>query len=141
MKKVEILPNAIYTTEEVAGLLDLTVQTIQKYIRSNKIEATLVGGKWYRITGQAVRDFIELCKRLRVVPSSYKLRDEDKWIPRAEIIEDFGSKIDVKMISWPKKQLDSENAANHYARLATHKFLSKDRNEPEDELAYVVEER
>lgn len=140
MKKIEILPNAIYNTEEVAGLLDLTVQTIQKYIRSYKIEATLVGGKWYRITGQALRDFIELCKKLRVVPSSYKLRDRNKWIPRVEIIEDFGSKIEVKMLSWPK-QLDSEDAANHYARLAAHKFLSKDRSEPEDELAYVVEEK
>jgi excisionase family DNA binding protein len=57
MKK-EILPNAVYTTKEAAELLDLSLVTIQKYVREGKIAARRIGDKWYRITGQALLDFM-----------------------------------------------------------------------------------
>jgi len=140
MKKVEILPNAVYTTEEAAEILGLTVQTIQKYIRIKKIEATLIGGKWYRISGQALRDFVEACKKLRVILASYRLSDEDKWIPKVEVVEDFGSSIKVKVWVWHKQKCHTKEAADYYARIAVNKMLSKTRGEPEDELAYALEE-
>lgn len=58
--KEPIQPYAIYTTEEVAKLLNLKVATIQDYIRKGKLHATKIGGKWYRITGQALLDFMSL---------------------------------------------------------------------------------
>lgn len=139
MKKSEILPDALYTTEEVAGILGLTVQTIQKYIRARKMEAVLIGGKWYRISGQALRDFIDTCKKLRVIVASYQLKDENRWIPKVEIVEDFGSSIDVKIWTWHKQKCDTKEAADYYARIAAHKMLSRSRDEPEDELAYVID--
>lgn len=56
--KEEILPNAVYTTDEAAQLLGLNIQTIQGYIRQGKIKASMIGEKWYRITGQAILDFL-----------------------------------------------------------------------------------
>lgn len=58
--KEPIQPYAIYTTEEAAKLLNLEVPTIQDYIRRGKLDATKIGGKWYRITGQALVDFMSL---------------------------------------------------------------------------------
>lgn len=57
--KEEILPNAVYTTTEAAALLGLNTQTIQRYIREGKVKATLIGGKWYRVAGQALLDFLK----------------------------------------------------------------------------------
>jgi len=139
MKKLEILPDALYTTEEVAEILGLTAQTIQKYIRAKKMEATLIGGKWYRIPGQALQNFIDVCKKLRVIIASYQLKDENKWIPKVEVVEDFGSSINVKTWTWHKQKCDTKEAADYYARIAAHKMLSKSRGEPEDELAYVID--
>ncbi len=58
LDKVEIKKNAVYTTEEVAEILILSRQTIQKYVRGKKLKAVLIGGKWYRIRGQAIFDFL-----------------------------------------------------------------------------------
>jgi len=58
--KEEVKVNAIYTTGEVAKLLGLTQQTVQKYIREEKIKAKQIGGKWYRVTGQAILEFMQI---------------------------------------------------------------------------------
>lgn len=59
-EKEEIKPLAVYTTSEVAKLLGLRQQTVQKYIREGKIKAKEIGGKWYRISGQAILDFMQI---------------------------------------------------------------------------------
>lgn len=61
--KEEIKPLAIYKTSEVAKLLGLTQQTIQKYIKEGKIKAKQIGKKWYRVSGQAILDFMEVSKK------------------------------------------------------------------------------
>ncbi len=58
--KEEVKPFAIYTTSEVAKLLGLTQQTVQKYIREEKIKAKQIGKKWYRVSGQAILDFMQI---------------------------------------------------------------------------------
>lgn len=58
--KEPIQPYAVYTTEEVAKVLSLQAATIQDYIRKGKLNATKIGGKWYRISGQALLDFMSL---------------------------------------------------------------------------------
>ena len=56
--KQEILPNAVYTTEEVAQLLHLNILTVQKFIREGRISATRISDRWYRVTGQSLLDFL-----------------------------------------------------------------------------------
>jgi len=59
-EKEEIKPLAVYTTSEVANLLGLTQQTVQKYIREEKIKAKHIGNKWYRVSGKAILDFMQV---------------------------------------------------------------------------------
>ncbi len=57
--KEEIKALAVYTTEEVAKLLGLNIQTVRKYTREGKIKAKLTG-KVYRVSGQAILDFMQI---------------------------------------------------------------------------------
>ena len=59
-EKEEIKPLAVYTTSEVAKLLGLTQQTVQKYVREGKIKAKHIGNKWYRVSGRAILDFMQV---------------------------------------------------------------------------------
>ena len=52
-----IHPYAVYTVKEAAELLKVEPVTIQRYIRSGKLEATQFG-KTYRISGQAVLNLL-----------------------------------------------------------------------------------
>ncbi len=61
--KEEIKPFAVYTTSEVGILLGLTQQTVQKYIREEKIKAKHIGNKWYRVSGQAILDFMQITQK------------------------------------------------------------------------------
>lgn len=54
-----IHPYAVYTTDEAAKLLKVSVATIQRYIRDRKLQAVKVG-KWYRVSGEALIDFMAL---------------------------------------------------------------------------------
>lgn len=54
-----IHPYAIYDSKEAAALLGVDVITIQRYIRSGKLQATRLG-KVYRITGQSLLDLMSL---------------------------------------------------------------------------------
>lgn len=58
--KEEIKPHAVYTPQEAAELLALNHLTVLKYIRAGKIKATKIGGRWYRIAGQALLEFMHL---------------------------------------------------------------------------------
>ena len=57
-EKIGIIPSAVYTTEQVAELLNLDIVTIQRYVRSGELKAKKTGRK-YLFLGQ------ELLKYLR----------------------------------------------------------------------------
>jgi len=54
-----IHPYVVYTTQETANILKVEPITIQRYIKSGKLKATLFG-KIYRISGQAILDVMAL---------------------------------------------------------------------------------
>lgn len=58
--KEEIKPNAVYTPQEAAQLLALNHLTVLKYIRAGQLKATKIGGRWYRIAGQALIEFMHM---------------------------------------------------------------------------------
>jgi excisionase family DNA binding protein len=49
----------VYTVDEVANLLDVSVKTIRRYIYSGKIAAKKIGGQW-RITQEQVDDYLNI---------------------------------------------------------------------------------
>lgn len=69
--KEEIKPLAIYTSEETAQILGLSVISIQRYVRRGLIKATALG-KGYRITGQAILDFLEENRKVLDTQNSEK---------------------------------------------------------------------
>lgn len=56
-----IHPYVVYTTEQAASLLNVSVVTIQRYIRNKKLKAKKIG-KWYRLSGQSLIDFMNLSR-------------------------------------------------------------------------------
>lgn len=48
----------IYTLEEIAELLKLSVRTLYTYIENGRLKATKLGGKWI-VTEKALKDLIE----------------------------------------------------------------------------------
>lgn len=132
-KKREILSDAVYTTEEAAELLGLNTLTIQKYIRDKKIEATLIGGKWYRIVGKELLKFIEDSKVFQIIPCSWRLVKDDNWVARADVIHWMGDKVNVKNWTWENKHFQSKEAADQYARIAARQKLLREHGVEEQE--------
>ena len=58
--KEEIKLNAVYTAQEAAQILSLNHLTVLKYIREGKLQATKLGNRWYRISGQALLQFMNM---------------------------------------------------------------------------------
>ncbi len=56
-----IHPYSVYTTEQSAELLNVSVATVQRYIRNDRLKATKIG-KWYRLSGQSLIDFMNLSR-------------------------------------------------------------------------------
>lgn len=56
MPKV-ILDVKLYSTQEVAALLDVTTATITKYVKEGRMEAKTIGGKRY-ISEESLRKFL-----------------------------------------------------------------------------------
>ena len=56
--KEEVKPLAIYTSEEAAAIVGISVISIHRYIKRGLLKATVLG-RHYRITGQAILDFLE----------------------------------------------------------------------------------
>ncbi len=83
MEKEEILPYASYTTKEAAELLNINHQTLQRYIKAGKLEASQLG-KRYRITGETILKF------LGIEPSVYTSRTPE----RTFLIQDLGEAIE-----------------------------------------------
>lgn len=48
----------IYTLEEIADFLNVTVRTLYTYIKNGRLKANKIGGKWI-VTDNQLREFIE----------------------------------------------------------------------------------
>lgn len=126
MPKDQILVDALYTTEEAGQLMGLSPLTIQKYIRERRIEATKIGGKWYRIIGKELLRFIEDSKEYRIIPDSWRDQKTDSWMPRADVIQDLKYAINVKNWEWKNQRFNSKEAADYYAQVAARRKLLRD---------------
>ena len=65
----EVMPNAIYTTEETRDLLKVSTSTIKRMLKKGLIKANKVGGQ-YRILGKEI---------LRLVSPSFEKRAEKQY--------------------------------------------------------------
>lgn len=59
MTKEETQP--LFTTEDVAELLNIEPVTVRKFVRSGKLQAYRVAGR-YRFDGQQLRTYLESCR-------------------------------------------------------------------------------
>lgn len=57
-EKRAIIPTAVYTTEQVAELLNLDIVTIQRYVRSGQLKAKKTGRK-YLFLGQDLLNYLQ----------------------------------------------------------------------------------
>ncbi len=56
LKKID--PNKFYTIEEISNFLDLSSQTIRKFLRCRRIKGKKIGRRWH-ILGKTVIDFVK----------------------------------------------------------------------------------
>lgn len=54
----EVAGTKIYTLEEIAGQLEITVATLRGYIRNERLKAKMIGKFWY-VSETNLREFIE----------------------------------------------------------------------------------
>lgn len=66
----EVMPNAIYTTEETKDLLRVSTSTIKRMLKKGLIRANKVGGQ-YRILGKEI---------LRIVSPTMEKRAEKQYV-------------------------------------------------------------
>lgn len=123
-QKEAIQPNAVYTSTEAAQVLGLTAQTIAKYIKKGELKASLIGGKWYRITGQSLLDYLNEAQEVQLLPSSR--RYEDGWMPQIDIVRHEGDKVRIKTWGWENRRLESREAADYVAKFLAKRLLLND---------------
>jgi len=59
----DVLSNyCFYTTEEVANILRVDPESVRRYVRSGKLKAIRLGGKFIRIEKNNLQSFIDLSK-------------------------------------------------------------------------------
>ncbi len=56
LKKID--PNKFYTVEEISNFLDLSSQTIRKFLRDRQMRGKKIGRRWH-ILGKNVIDFVK----------------------------------------------------------------------------------
>jgi excisionase family DNA binding protein len=56
LRKID--PNKFYTIEETSDFLDLSSQTIRKFLRESKLEGKKIGRRWH-ILGKNVINFVK----------------------------------------------------------------------------------
>ena len=54
-----LLSDSLFTVEEAAMYLSLSVQTIRKYIKKGDIKAIRLNNKCYRISQESMNDFLQ----------------------------------------------------------------------------------
>jgi excisionase family DNA binding protein len=56
LKRID--PNKFYTVEEISNFLDLSSQTIRKFLRDKHMKGKKIGRRWH-ILGKNVIDFVK----------------------------------------------------------------------------------
>jgi excisionase family DNA binding protein len=56
LKKID--PNKFYTIEEISHFLDLSQQTIRKFLREKKMKGKKIGRRWH-ILGKNIINFVK----------------------------------------------------------------------------------
>ncbi|TET18999.1 MAG: DNA-binding protein [Candidatus Cloacimonadota bacterium] len=56
LKKID--PNKFYTIEEISNFLDLSSQTIRKFLREKRMKGKKIGRRWH-ILGKNVINFVK----------------------------------------------------------------------------------
>ncbi|OQX56659.1 MAG: hypothetical protein B5M53_00325 [Candidatus Cloacimonas sp. 4484_209] len=56
LKKID--PNKLYTIDEISNFLDLSSQTIRKYLRDKRIAGKKIGRRWH-ILGKDIINFVK----------------------------------------------------------------------------------
>lgn len=79
----EIKPNAVYTTNEVQGLLKISNSTIKRMLKNGLIKANKVGGQ-YRILGKEILRLVSPDVEQKATKSYLKIKERvinkiNKW--------------------------------------------------------------
>ncbi len=53
----ELLGTTVYTVKELAELFEVTIRTVQIYIKDGKLKGQKIGGKWY-FTEETLQAFV-----------------------------------------------------------------------------------
>lgn len=115
-----IHPYAVYDSKDAAALLRVDVITVQRYIRSGKLQATRLG-KVYRITGQSILDLMSLDTesityvqdRIRKLESTNYIKSKSFLLSNEKgknYMEQFSLSADTLFASLEPKDTDNEDA-------------------------------
>lgn len=79
----EVRPNAVYTTQEVQGLLKLSASTIKRLLKRGVLRANKIGGQ-YRILGKEVLRLISPALEKKSIKAYLKMKKKavdviNKW--------------------------------------------------------------
>ncbi|MEE0412150.1 MAG: helix-turn-helix domain-containing protein [Gemmiger sp.] len=61
---MELIESRVYTREQVADILQVSIASVDRYIKENRLPAANLGdGRTIRITGKDLAAFVESCKQ------------------------------------------------------------------------------
>lgn len=61
---MELIESRVYTREQVADILQVSIASVDRYIKENRLPAANLGdGRTIRITGKDLAAFVEGCKQ------------------------------------------------------------------------------
>ena len=61
---MELIESRVYTREQVADILQVSIASVDRYINENRLPAANLGdGRTIRITGKDLAAFVESCKQ------------------------------------------------------------------------------
>lgn len=61
---MELIESRVYTREQVADILQVSIASVDSYIKENRLPAANLGdGRTIRITGKDLAAFVESCKQ------------------------------------------------------------------------------
>lgn len=61
---MELIESRVYTREQVADILQVSIASVDCYIKENRLPAANLGdGRTIRITGKDLAAFVESCKQ------------------------------------------------------------------------------
>lgn len=61
---MELIESRVYTREQVADILQVSIASVDRYIKENRLPTANLGdGRTIRITGKDLAAFVESCKQ------------------------------------------------------------------------------